>query len=583
MAHRDTTPSTFATPAYTSYADAARGPSRSVAANTVQSIDPSLMQIPAFSFDQTFETPFEHQSYPQSTLIPDSGESTDHVAGLWKQNRPVEGVKTYAEALRSPSAPGTKRVSIPRSSIPKAPGTISIARSATPSLSYGPSSSSRSAYTKSTSGTLYSYGSSRLTKARRTGNAKSNRPPVPVYSWLDEIENSYRGRQLDNSSSEWVHPLLPNTITSNPNFHSGVSENAAVLSAQARAPRGRRPPRSDLSGLALSSRAPSEASSTRSPLSATSLNARRTKEQMRYGHSEHRCSTCQAGFNTKSEVNHHMRSHEPYEHRAHVCDVCPKRFAYPKDLRRHMVTHAPKQLFCPHSGCKFANTGFRRQDHLERHVRSQHGFAALESLLNHSGWLDTNDKRLIEPAPSLRPEGQLVAKSPTESDPSRDPTLAVSSQISMRDGSSHAASMENDPDGSECHCSPEECHADTCSPEELAAGRVPDIRKLIAFLARHGGSQTSTAQVSSDEDKIVDTVKRIEHTARSYFKRARHERSEDDGDPTTPEKPQSENDRDPQTKSKFRCPFAAACELLSIAIVCDCCKWDGSARFCDVR
>ena len=74
--------------------------------------------------------------------------------------------------------------------------------------------------------------------------------------------------------------------------------------------------------------------------------------------------------NGLSKFRRHLRLHL----RAHQCPECPKRFAYNKDVTRHMRTkHSSLRPFkCPFPHCKYAEKGFKRQDHLDRHRTTVH-------------------------------------------------------------------------------------------------------------------------------------------------------------------------------------------------------------------
>lgn len=113
-------------------------------------------------------------------------------------------------------------------------------------------------------------------------------------------------------------------------------------------------------------------SSASSGGSSASRSPRRSKEDMALG--EIGCSQCDAAFSTQSDLTHHLRSHQPYESRNHVCPHCDKRFQYRKDLARHLPKHDPnrRRYYCRFLGCKFHTKGFGRQDHLDRHLASQH-------------------------------------------------------------------------------------------------------------------------------------------------------------------------------------------------------------------
>ncbi|PIA92742.1 hypothetical protein CB0940_03912 [Cercospora beticola] len=112
--------------------------------------------------------------------------------------------------------------------------------------------------------------------------------------------------------------------------------------------------------------------SASSPGSSASRSPRRTKEEMLVG--EISCSHCDAAFSTQGDLTHHLRSHQPYANRSHVCPTCNKRFQYRKDLARHAPRHDPnrQRFYCKHAGCKYHSKGFGRQDHLDRHLATQH-------------------------------------------------------------------------------------------------------------------------------------------------------------------------------------------------------------------
>lgn len=218
-------------------------------------------------------------------------------------------------------------------------------------------------------------------------SAGSFRMPVRTKTYADAVRSPPEQQQWPiygdpaafGYSDEWPmqsqQQLLPNDITSNPNFHLGVTERAETLqgwSSQPRTLRDRLLPRLNTNSLS-----PYASSTHRSPASITSpsssrMSNRRTKQQILSGIHKYRCRTCHAGFDTKPDLKHHMRSHVPEGERRYECDACHKRFNYPKDLNRHALIHLPKTLFCPVSSCKASTKGFRRQDHLDRHVQSQH-------------------------------------------------------------------------------------------------------------------------------------------------------------------------------------------------------------------
>lgn len=87
------------------------------------------------------------------------------------------------------------------------------------------------------------------------------------------------------------------------------------------------------------------------------------------------CSSesCPKGFESKSDLDHHERYHGA---RQHSCSTCEKAFIFPKDLRRHEKIHEEeRQFICVDAGCPYYTKGFRRKDHLKRHMQKVHGEA----------------------------------------------------------------------------------------------------------------------------------------------------------------------------------------------------------------
>jgi len=63
--------------------------------------------------------------------------------------------------------------------------------------------------------------------------------------------------------------------------------------------------------------------------------------------------------------------------------LCAYRTAKSRDMRRHLATRHPDYIeaqnlrleprpICPEAGCKYAQLGFARKDHLTRHLRRMH-------------------------------------------------------------------------------------------------------------------------------------------------------------------------------------------------------------------
>lgn len=173
--------------------------------------------------------------------------------------------------------------------------------------------------------------------------------------------------------------LLSTDVIDNFNYHHGMgSEVGSMLGWIGRATTtgDRALPRLDTNHLAP----PEVTSANHSPSSASTAgssrpgSSRRLKWQMSES-GDFVCGWCNAGFNTQGDLTHHLRSHQPYASRQHVCSHCEKRFQYRKDLTRHLPKHDPnrKKFYCHYTGCKFHHTkGFGRQDHLDRHLQTQH-------------------------------------------------------------------------------------------------------------------------------------------------------------------------------------------------------------------
>ncbi|WPG99177.1 zinc finger protein [Acrodontium crateriforme] len=108
----------------------------------------------------------------------------------------------------------------------------------------------------------------------------------------------------------------------------------------------------------------------------SSFRGRRTREEMITSNAAYRCKQCHAGFESTADLRHHQRNHQTSGQRKHKCDTCGKGFLHPKDVRRHSKSHNtdPNTMFyCQVTGCKANTKGFKRDDHLIRHMKSQHG------------------------------------------------------------------------------------------------------------------------------------------------------------------------------------------------------------------
>lgn len=177
--------------------------------------------------------------------------------------------------------------------------------------------------------------------------------------------------------SPQIPQILPFDVTSSPNYHPGMV-NGAVGYMQGWA---RRAPaigcHARLSINTAHLAPPEDMAANRSPTSASTTGSstrpgsRRSREEMM---GNFVCGYCKAGFPTQGELTHHLRSHAPYMSRLHVCNICEKRFQYKKDLGRHAPKHDPnrKKYYCTFQGCKYFSKGFGRQDHLDRHLTTQH-------------------------------------------------------------------------------------------------------------------------------------------------------------------------------------------------------------------
>ena len=83
---------------------------------------------------------------------------------------------------------------------------------------------------------------------------------------------------------------------------------------------------------------------------------------------------CQFSSPSHTMMKRHRRyRHTPMAERPYPCSKCSKRFLFPRSLRRHMILHGDKTRHkCPVSGCRYAERGFGRPDHVERHLRNAH-------------------------------------------------------------------------------------------------------------------------------------------------------------------------------------------------------------------
>uniref|UniRef100_UPI00358E8170 zinc finger protein 234-like n=1 Tax=Myxine glutinosa TaxID=7769 RepID=UPI00358E8170 len=82
---------------------------------------------------------------------------------------------------------------------------------------------------------------------------------------------------------------------------------------------------------------------------------------------KYKCSVCDKGFLTKSNLNTHMRIHTgecPYK-----CSICDKDFIYKQSLNRHRITHTGER---PHK-CFVCDKSFSQKCDLKKHMRIHTG------------------------------------------------------------------------------------------------------------------------------------------------------------------------------------------------------------------
>ncbi|KUJ07006.1 uncharacterized protein LY89DRAFT_375069 [Mollisia scopiformis] len=90
-----------------------------------------------------------------------------------------------------------------------------------------------------------------------------------------------------------------------------------------------------------------------------------------------KCRFCADTFEKRHLLNRHENKHT----KPVPCPVsgCPHRTAKRRDMQRHVVVHhsheapvAVPKFLCPVGGCKYAEAGFKRKDHLVRHLERKH-------------------------------------------------------------------------------------------------------------------------------------------------------------------------------------------------------------------
>ncbi|KIM95375.1 hypothetical protein OIDMADRAFT_148968 [Oidiodendron maius Zn] len=91
------------------------------------------------------------------------------------------------------------------------------------------------------------------------------------------------------------------------------------------------------------------------------------------------CSVCAQSFDKRHKLNRHMQLHD----KPISCPICDHRTAKNRDMKRHVnVRHTNDEIPqsylskdrypCPVVECKYAKEGFKRKDHLSRHLRRKH-------------------------------------------------------------------------------------------------------------------------------------------------------------------------------------------------------------------
>lgn len=141
-----------------------------------------------------------------------------------------------------------------------------------------------------------------------------------------------------------------------------------------------------------------------------------------------------------------------------------------------------------------------------------------------------------------------------------------------------------------CGCLPEQCYASVCSPEDLVGDHAPEIGKLLAGRTcqdSHAAQDTEHAQdvdLSIGQRDAAETAKRLERAAQLFRKRSRSDESEDDQDHSGgPKKAKLTDTQRTKDGRKLKCPVSADCDLVNLGIMCDCCNWKGSSKFCHVK
>lgn len=210
----------------------------------------------------------------------------------------------------------------------------------------------------------------------RHSSCLRQRSPSPHFSWAqpNSLQPSIIPANITHSQRNTLREL-PDEVTENINFQPGMAETAVgsmlgwIRRAQTIGDR-------DLPRLSTNLLAPPDRCyANRSPSSASTAGSSSSRHsRIRAAPGDLACFSCTATFANQGDLTHHLRSHQPYASRNHVCHKCEKRFQYRKDLIRHLPRHDPhrKKYYCPFSSCKYHRKGFGRQDHLDRHIITQH-------------------------------------------------------------------------------------------------------------------------------------------------------------------------------------------------------------------
>jgi hypothetical protein len=110
----------------------------------------------------------------------------------------------------------------------------------------------------------------------------------------------------------------------------------------------------------------------------SSSGARRSGQDMYDPSLPFACSVCQRTYRSQDDLNHHTsRSHNP-DSRRYACPHCDMAFTHPRELRRHTdskhteASDSPRHYCRRDPNCYYAQHGFPRSDHRDRHERNVH-------------------------------------------------------------------------------------------------------------------------------------------------------------------------------------------------------------------